>query len=104
METVEEFYLYLEKINVLSLKKRIVSHNLCIKIAINTDYNKLELALNKITITFDEDASEALVGRLSTPNLLQFGLSFSASAKTFLSNPKSNWKLLRGISPTCGNK
>jgi len=63
----------------------------------------LELALNEEQ-TFAVDESETLVGIFSDPNLLQFGLSFSASAKIFLSNPKSNWKLLRGLSPASDDK
>jgi hypothetical protein len=52
----------------------------------------------------DGDADPiALDGRFSNPSLLQFWMSFSASAKIFLSTSKSNWKLLRGISPTCGD-
>ena len=51
----------------------------------------------------NEDVDSVLDGRFSNPSLLQFWLSFSASAKIFLSNSNSNWKLLRGISPTCGD-
>lgn len=51
-----------------------------------------------------EDADDTVLdGRFSNPSLTQFWFSFSASAKIFLSSSKSNWKLLRGISPTCGD-
>lgn len=40
-------------------------------------------------------------GRFSSPSLLQFWLSFSASAKIFFSRSKSKLNVLRGISPTC---
>lgn len=105
-------FIYIQKNNVPNIKKQTVSQNLCITIqeknSFNTGY-KAEIGNScsksrKNTFDDDDDVSEALVGRLSNPNLLQFGLSFSASAKIFLSNPKSNWKLLRGISPACGNK
>ena len=39
---------------------------------------------------------------LSTTNLPQLGFSFSASARIFLSYPKSKLKVLRGISTICG--
>lgn len=57
----------------------------------------------KEKVTIEDVDSTGLEGRCSSPNRFQFGVSFSASAKTFFSNSKSNWKLLRGISPICGD-
>jgi hypothetical protein len=54
-------------------------------------------------LTIEEVDCNGLGGEFSKPSsLLQFGLSFSASAKICLSSSKSNWKLLRGISTICG--
>lgn len=58
---------------------------------------------NTLVHTYEDVDSVAFGGGFSIPSLLQLGFSFTASIRTFLSNSKSKWKLLRGISPSCGN-